>query len=137
MRLAGMARLRLVFATLILMASSLAACANAAASPDASALAARECATAAAGYAGTAVGVFETTVGTIRGMAPRGGFDSRWPGLPADHAAVICYIDAEEIPAPGPGPGAPPYNRAVIAVVDGTQDFLMAGHRDTLPIPSS
>jgi hypothetical protein len=125
--------LKMLMATVVI-ALFACACAN-----GAGAIAAQECATAAKDYSGTSVAAFATTVGAMRGLAPRGGFDSRWPDLAADHAASLCYIDADAIyaPQPAPGPGQSPfpeYNRAIIAVVDGTPELLVAGYRDLLPI---
>jgi hypothetical protein len=99
--------------------------------------AADACASAAGGYAGTVVGSFDTTVGAIRGLEPHRANPARWPGLPPDHAAVLCYIDGQVAMAPPPpasGPVAESFDRVVIGVVDGTPVMIMAGYRDGLPV---
>jgi len=94
--------------------------------------AAELCAAPARGYGGTLVGSFNTTVGAVRSLQPRAGVPELWPGLGADHPAVLCYIDAQ-IPKGGPEP-APPFDRAVVAIVDGASQMIMAGYKDRIPI---
>jgi hypothetical protein len=99
--------------------------------------AAEGCAAAARGYSGTVVGAFDTSVGAIRGLAPRAGEPSRWPRLADDHPAVLCYIDAVIAKAPPPPPDGPPpepYDRVVVGIVDGNGEMIIAGYREQLPV---
>lgn len=95
------------------------------------------CARVAPDYSGTVVGSFNTTVGSVRALEPRAAQPQRWPDLAPDHAAVLCYIDGEIAKAPPPGPNgevSEPFDRAVIAIVDGHSELIIAGYRDLLPI---
>jgi hypothetical protein len=94
--------------------------------------AAELCATPTREYGGTLVGSFDTTVGAVRSLQPRGGAPGLWPDLADDHPAVLCYIDAQ-IPKSGPE-SAEPYDRAVVAIVDGASQLVIAGYRDRLPV---
>lgn len=98
---------------------------------------AESCAGPARDYAGTVVGAFNTTVAAIRALEPRQAVPQRWPDLAADHPAVLCYIDGEVAKAPPPGPDGevrPPFDRAVVAIVDGQSELIIAGYRDQLPV---
>ncbi len=98
---------------------------------------ASECGGQARDYAGKVVGAFNTTVGAIRDLEPREGVPQRWPDLAPDHPAVLCYIDGEVVRAPPAGPNGevpPPFNRAVVAIVDGHSELIIAGYHDQLPV---
>jgi hypothetical protein len=61
----------------------------------------------------------------------------RWPEAPAAYPAVLCYINGEIKKGPPPGPNGEiraPFDRVVIAVVDGESTIIMAGYRDRLPV---
>jgi len=95
------------------------------------------CASVAGGYSGSVVGSFNTTVGRVRALEPRAGQPQRWSDLAADHLAVLCYIDGEIVKAPPPGPNGEasrPFDRAVVAIVDGHAELIIAGHQDKLPV---
>ena len=96
------------------------------------------CAGSAAAYNGVVAGSFVTTVGAIRRLdEPQRVEPQRWPGLPDSHPAVLCYIDGQIPKGPPPpvsGTILPSFDRAVIAVVDGQSDLIMAGYRDNLPV---
>jgi hypothetical protein len=96
------------------------------------------CAASAAAYNGVVAGSFVTTVGAIRRLdEPQQIEPQRWPGLPDNHPAVLCYIDGQIPKGPPPqisGTIPPSFDRAVIVVVDGQSDLIMAGYRDNLPI---
>ncbi len=96
------------------------------------------CAAAAADYDGVVAGSFITTVGAIRSLdEPQRLEPQRWPDLPDGHPAALCYIDGQIPKGPPPpisGTIPPSFDRAVIAVVDGQSDLIMAGYRDNLPV---
>jgi len=97
--------------------------------------AAEACAGPAREYSGPVVGAFETTVGAIRGLDPLVVAPVRWPDLAAGHPAVLCYIDGLVPKAPPPINGVSrPFDRAIVAVVDGHAELVMAGYRDRFPI---
>jgi len=78
------------------------------------------------------VGSYTTTIGSIRSkffLFPVSPVP--WPSLTADQVAVICYIDG---PVPKSPLGGQPYNRSVVAIVDGQETFVMAGYQSQLPI---
>jgi hypothetical protein len=83
------------------------------------------------------VGAFPTTISRLRLLESREGQPTQWAEMPGDHLAVLCYIDAQIAKAPPPGPtgeARDPYDRILIAVVDGMPTLLAAGYRDTLPV---
>lgn len=95
------------------------------------------CAASAAAYNGVVAGSFVTTVGSIRALDQLHIEPQRWPGIPDSHPAVLCYIDGQIPKGPPPpisGTIPPSFDRAVIAVVDGQSDLIMAGYRDNLPV---
>ena len=95
------------------------------------------CDASAREYGGPVVGAFATTIAGLRRVELRDGQPGRWADLPPDHPAVVCYIDAEIPKAPPPGPNGElpdPYDRIVVAVVDGEAILLQAGYRNALPI---
>ncbi len=95
------------------------------------------CGGAARDYSGTVVGSFNTTVGAIRALEPLRADPLRWPNLAADHPAILCYIDAQIAKGPPPGPNGEirdPFDRAVVGIVDGKSELVMAGYRDRLPV---
>ena len=95
------------------------------------------CAAPALEYEGIVVGAFNTTIGAIRSLEPLAVDPARWPDLAPDHRAVLCYIDAPIGKAPPPpidGPPAEPFDRIVVAVVDGFTQMVAAGYRDRLPV---
>ena len=99
--------------------------------------AAEICAGPARAYSGTLVGSFNTTVGAIRALEPRTRVPQRWPDLAPDHPAVLCYIDGEigKGPPVGPNDEVPQaFNRAVVAIVDGDSELVVAGYQDQLPV---
>ena len=99
--------------------------------------AAELCTGAAGDYSGSVVGSFNTTVGAVRALEPRAAQPQRWPELAPDHPAVLCYIDGEIAKAPPPGPNgevSKPFDRAVVAIVDGHSELIIAGYRDKLPV---
>jgi hypothetical protein len=82
-------------------------------------------------WSGVAVGSFPTTLGRVRRLGPLRATPDRWQGLPDETAAIVCYIDGSVPKAP---PGGPPYDRAVIAVVGGRADLVLAGYRSRMPV---
>src|SRR5688572_1563962 len=84
------------------------------------------CAGIAADYGPTSTvsGAFNTTVGRVRAFTP-GSTPSRWPGLPAETPAVLCYLDGPVGRAP---PGGDRHDRAVLAVSAGHVEFIMSGY---------
>jgi hypothetical protein len=76
------------------------------------------------------VGSFATTVAGIRALTP-GGAPERWPDLPPEQAAVLCYLDG---PVPKSPPGGNPYDRALVGVTPGHSELTIAGYRDQLPV---
>jgi hypothetical protein len=99
--------------------------------------AADPCAASAGNYNGHAAGSFVTTVGAIRALEAAGIESQWWRGLPDSHPAVLCYIDGQIPKGPPPpmsGTVPPSFDRAVIAVIDGQPDLIMAGYRDNLPV---
>lgn len=93
--------------------------------------AAEICALQAPVYSGVVVGAFDTTVGAVRRLQPREVQPPLWEGIPDAQPAVACYIDALIAKAP---PGAAPYDRALIGVVDGAGRLVVAGYRDQMPV---
>ena len=60
-----------------------------------------------------------------------------WAGLAADHAAVVCYVDgtiAKSPPVGLDGKVPVPFDRAIVVVVDGASQLVVAGYRDQLPV---
>lgn len=99
--------------------------------------AAEICAGVARDYSGSAVGSFNTTVGSIRALEPRPGQPQRWPDFAPDHPAVLCYIDGQIAKGPPPGPNgevSKSFDRTVVAIVDGQSELIIAGYRDQLPV---
>jgi hypothetical protein len=95
------------------------------------------CATVAVEYSGRVAGTFDTTVAGLRRLEPLEASPDKWPALAPDYPAVLCYIDGQVALAPPPdasGNVAEPFNRAVVAVVDGTSELVLAGYRDQLPV---
>jgi hypothetical protein len=76
------------------------------------------------------VGAFATTVSKVRELTP-GIAPARWPDLPGESAAVVCFLDGAVPKAP---PGGEPYDRAVIAVSGEHAELIIAGHREHLPV---
>lgn len=115
------------------LATVLAACGIIDRPPSASAA----CVRAAQDHGGLMVGAFATTVGAVRALEPVGQAPARFPGIAADEAAVLCYIDATIPMAPPPGPDGeiqPPFDRAVVAIVRGESEMVLAGYRTLLPV---
>jgi hypothetical protein len=99
--------------------------------------AADPCAASAGNYSGHVAGSFVTTVGAIRAVPMLSIQSDRWPGLPDSHPAVLCYIDGQIPKGPPPQPSGtvpPSFDRAVIAVIDGQPDLIMAGYQDNVPL---
>jgi copper(I)-binding protein len=123
---------------LIVVAAALAVTGCVAVSSDTAAPTVDPCAASVAAYNGVVAGSFVTTVGAIRRLdEPQQIEPQRWPGLPDSHPAVLCYIDGQIPKGPPPpisGTIPPSFDRAVIAVVDGQSDLIMAGYRDNLPV---
>jgi hypothetical protein len=97
----------------------------------------QSCSEAGQDYSGSVVASFVTTVGSIRALEPRQPQPARWSNLPADHPAMLCYIDAELAKAPPPGgigEVAKPFDRAVVAIVEGHAELIAAGYRDRLQV---
>jgi hypothetical protein len=96
------------------------------------------CAASAAAYNGVVAGSFVTTAGAIRRLEPLHIEPELFTGLPDSHPAMLCYIDGQIPKAPPPpltsGTIPPSFDRAVIAVIDGQSDFIIAGYRDNLPV---
>ena len=119
----------------IALALVLAGCATAESSPSVTpartyAVTADTCASSAVIYRGRVAGSFLTTVGAIRAMAQFVQGDP-WVGCADDHAAALCYVDAQ-VSRPSPPPGsttAPPIVvRDVLVVIDGRPGIdLMKG----------
>ena len=83
-----------------------------------------------------AVGSFNTTVGSVRALEPRAAQPQRWPELAPDHPAVLCYIDWEIAKAPSPCPNgeiSKAFDRAVVAIVDGRSELIIAGYSRSQP----
>lgn len=103
--------------------------------------AADRCAQAAIAYSGAedpvVVGSFDTTVGAIRNLEPLDVQPQRWPDRQPSYPATLCYIDAAIPMAPPPplnGPPAKPFNRVLVAIVDGQSEMIVAGYREQLPV---
>lgn len=95
------------------------------------------CAGSARDYSGTVVASFITTVGSVRTLEPRLSVPVRWSDLAPGHPAVLCYIDGQIAKAPPLGPDGEiqvPFDRAVVAVVEGDAQLIVAGHRNRLPV---
>lgn len=73
---------------------------------------------------------FDTTVGSIRALYPRGQDPKLWSGVPAEHDAVLCYLDGPIAKSP---PGGKPFDREIVGVASGEAEFIMAGYRTSLP----
>ncbi|MBA2489946.1 MAG: hypothetical protein ACR2LP_01720 [Candidatus Limnocylindrales bacterium] len=102
-------------------------------------LAAEACAGPAREYSGSVSGSFDTTVGAIRAVGSRSAVPAPWPDLPPGHAAVLCYIDGrmgKAPPAGQDGEGRESFDRAIVGVVDGDLQMIVAGYRDQLPVPT-
>jgi hypothetical protein len=53
-----------------------------------------------------------------------------WPGIPDSLPTAVCFIDgyiADE-------PGGEPYDRAIVAVVNGKGYLIGTGYRSRLPV---
>jgi hypothetical protein len=121
----------IVAGALPLAVLTLAACAASSSSSSASA-----CAASARVYAGVVVGSFDTTVAAIRRLDGQVE-PPRWPGMPADRPAVLCYIDAQIPKGPPPGPNGEvrePFDRVLVGILDGESEMIAAGYRDRLPV---
>ena len=95
------------------------------------------CAASAVDYNGHVAGSFVTTIGAIRAVSMLEIQPGRWPGLADSHSAVLCYIEGQipKGPPPRPSESIPPsFDRAVIVVIDGQAELVMAGYRDQVPI---
>lgn len=95
-----------------------------------------ECATVAREYSGTVAGSFNSTVGAIRRLEGQAELP-RWPNVIADQSAVLCYFDAQIAKAPPPGPNGEihePFDRVIVAIVDGKSELNVAGYRDAVPV---
>lgn len=95
--------------------------------PDAQAV----CERLAPEWSGTAVGAFTTTLGRVRRLGTFAAAPDRWDGLSDLTPTVVCYVDGAIPKAP---PDGPPYDRAVVAVVNGEADLIIAGYRSQLPV---
>lgn len=105
----------------------------------ASTLAGEACAGPARDYSGSVVGSFITTVGAIRALESRPAVPARWPDLPPDHTAMLCYIDGQIAKAPPAGQDGEvpePFDRIVVGVVDSDSEMILAGYRDQPPVPT-
>lgn len=89
------------------------------------------CAPWATLYQGNVAASFTTDVGSIRRLFDLPNGRDRWPGVGDDRRAVLCYVDGGIPKAP---PAGKPFDRAVIAIVDGHGELILAGYRDSLPI---
>jgi hypothetical protein len=95
------------------------------------------CAASAAAYDGVVAGSFVTTVGAIRRLEPLHIEPELFTGLLDSYPAVLCYIDGQIPKGPPPlGSGSipPSFERAVVAVIDGQTDFIIAGYRNNVPV---
>jgi hypothetical protein len=95
------------------------------------------CAASAADYNGHVAASFVTTIGAIRAVPMLEIQSVRWPGLADSHPAVLCYIDGQIPKGPPPpvlGTIPPSFDRAVIVVIDGQAELVMASYRDQVPI---
>jgi len=95
-----------------------------------------DCAGPARDYGGPVVGSFSTSIGAIRALQGSGQ-PANWADKPADYPAILCYLDAQIAKAPPPGPNGQihePYDRIVVAIVDGVPTLVEAGYRDRLPV---
>ena len=130
-------------AGLVLAVFSLAACERLTPKP-----AAEVCAGHASERDGSLVASFDTTVGAVVRLAvthetaevasgrPHQELPRRFTGLSPDGAAILCYIDEVSIGIPYQSgePEPRPWDRLVIAVVDGTADVVIVGYSDKLPV---
>lgn len=92
------------------------------------------------GSAFTVAAALETDAAGAERWIPDGSSDGPFGGLDAGQTVVLCYLDGpltvtQEPTASGEAPR--PYDRAVVAVVDGRGTLLMAGYRENLPIRPS
>jgi hypothetical protein len=94
--------------------------------------AAERCAAEAAAYDGKVAGAFDTTIGAIRRFEAAPVDQQRWRGVPDVHPAVLCFIDGDIAEALGGGDAA--FDRAVVGVVDGGSQLVMAGFQDQIPV---
>jgi hypothetical protein len=78
-------------------------------------------------------GAFRTTVGEIRSLVPMTGSTGPLGTTPSTEEATLCYVDGAVPKAPPPG-GGEPFDRAVLAVVAGRAELIMAGYRDQVPV---
>jgi ABC-type Fe3+-hydroxamate transport system substrate-binding protein len=96
------------------------------------------CVAAAGDYNGRVAAVSTTTLAVVRGYPPVAN-DARLAAVDPTTTAYVCYIDGEIPKAPPPGPNDtpwPPFDRAVVVSVGNVLDFVMAGYRDNVPLPS-
>lgn len=90
------------------------------------------CRAVAASYDGNVAGTFITTVGGLRRFEGAPADQERWPEIPDARPAVMCFIDGDIRKVLGGGDNA--FNRAVVGVVDGHGEMIMAGFQDRLPV---
>ena len=88
------------------------------------------CAAVAPEWDGTVAAAFETTLGRIRSQMDT---PAQWAAVPDSNQAFLCYIDGSIPKAP---PGGPPFDRAVVVVVNGLFSLIRAGYSTQLPIAS-
>jgi hypothetical protein len=74
---------------------------------------------------------------TARSILPLGnGASGPLSGLAPDHEVVLCYLDGSATVTQEPlvsGEAPEPYDRILVAVVDGQASLLAAGYRKSMP----
>ena len=71
---------------------------------------------------GQTVGAFATTLGRVRNAYPL----QAWLGVANESLAIVCFVDGSIPKAPE---GGEPYDRAVVVVVNGDAELVLAGYR--------
>ena len=89
------------------------------------------CAAAAPEWHGTVISASERTLRDIRHDYPDAAL-SQWGDVSDDHPAALCYIDGG---IPKGAAGSASFDRAIVAVVDGDAELLVAGFASNLPAP--
>jgi Tfp pilus assembly protein PilW len=118
--------------TLLAVTLGPAGCGTVATGPRTSSIAETLCSEQATAFgpAFRVAAAFDTTVGLIRALYPRGQNPNLWSGLAAEQDAVLCYLDGPVAKSP---PGGTPFDREVIGVASGEAEFIIAGYRTSLP----
>lgn len=89
------------------------------------------CSQVASEQGGTPVGAFDTTLEHVRALRPIRASSDMWAAAPDTKPAIACYIDGPVAKAP---PGGEPFDRAVVVVVDGKADLVVAAYQKDYPV---